>query len=136
MIIAVLYNMDQIIAKNKGITSFQSVNSINFWKQALLDFIRGFAVMNKLFKWIYKRLHDLNLRHTTTCKHTSQSAHVRGPRLTFRCSSVKSLIITMPKITLYYFDFPFWRAEVSRLALHLGNVSLYEIVLDTATHLP
>ena len=29
----------------------------------------------------------------------------------------------MPNLKLYYLDFPFWRAEVSRLALHLGNVS-------------
>merc|ERR1712018_677560 len=28
----------------------------------------------------------------------------------------------MPKITLHYMDFPFWRAEVARLALHLGKV--------------
>ena len=28
----------------------------------------------------------------------------------------------MPRIILHYFDFPFWRAEVSRLALHLGKV--------------
>jgi len=28
----------------------------------------------------------------------------------------------MPSIKLYYADFPFWRAEVSRLALHLGKV--------------
>ena len=29
----------------------------------------------------------------------------------------------MPKLVLHYFDFPFWRAEVCRLALHLGKVS-------------
>merc|ERR1739848_419531 len=28
----------------------------------------------------------------------------------------------MPRIVIHYFDFPFWRAEVSRLALHLGKV--------------
>jgi len=28
----------------------------------------------------------------------------------------------MPNIKLYYPEFPFWRAEVARLALHLGNV--------------
>ena len=27
------------------------------------------------------------------------------------------------KLVLHYFDFPFWRAEVCRLALHLGKVS-------------
>ena len=26
------------------------------------------------------------------------------------------------KITLYYFDLPFWRAEISRLALYIGNI--------------
>ena len=31
---------------------------------------------------------------------------------------------TMPEIKLYYGAFPFWRAEMSRLSLHLGNVSL------------
>ena len=30
----------------------------------------------------------------------------------------------MPKITLHYMDFPFWRAEVARLALHLGKVGV------------
>ena len=34
----------------------------------------------------------------------------------------------MPNIKIYYFDFPFWRAEVSRLALHLGNVSYHCLV--------
>merc|ERR1712110_805561 len=28
----------------------------------------------------------------------------------------------MPKLVLHYFDFPFWRAEVCRLSLHLGKV--------------
>ena len=28
----------------------------------------------------------------------------------------------MPTIKLYYGQFPFWRAEVARLALHLGKV--------------
>ena len=31
----------------------------------------------------------------------------------------------MPKLVLHYFDFPFWRAEVCRLALHLGKVSAF-----------
>ena len=30
----------------------------------------------------------------------------------------------MPKIVIHYFKFPFWRAEVCRLALHLGKVSI------------
>ena len=33
--------------------------------------------------------------------------------------------INMPKLVLHYFDFPFWRAEVCRLALHLGKVSSF-----------
>ena len=35
----------------------------------------------------------------------------------------------MPNIKLYYGEFPFWRAEVSRLALHLGKV-LQRLELD------
>ena len=35
--------------------------------------------------------------------------------------------LKMPNIKIYYFDFHFWRAEVSRMALYLGNVSLYLI---------
>ena len=35
----------------------------------------------------------------------------------------------MPNIKIYYFDFPFWRAEVSRLALHLGNVSNHCLII-------
>ena len=35
------------------------------------------------------------------------------------------LKIKMPKIVIHYFDFPFWRAEVSRLALHLGKVGIH-----------
>jgi len=30
------------------------------------------------------------------------------------------------KIVLYYFDFPFWRAEVARLALHLGKLNGFD----------
>jgi len=33
----------------------------------------------------------------------------------------------MPQIKLYYMAFPFWRAEVSRLALHLGNVPFEDV---------
>ena len=40
----------------------------------------------------------------------------------FRCHSAKSYQVKMPVIKHYYFDFPFWRAEVSRLALILGDV--------------
>ncbi len=31
------------------------------------------------------------------------------------------------QLTLTYFDFPFWRAEVSRLALHLGGVPFNDV---------
>ena len=34
----------------------------------------------------------------------------------------------MPVIKHYYFDFPFWRAEVSRLALILGDVRAFDFV--------
>jgi len=33
----------------------------------------------------------------------------------------------MPVIKHYYFDFPFWRAEVSRLSLILGNVPFEDV---------
>jgi len=36
----------------------------------------------------------------------------------------------MPDIKLYYPDFPFWRAEVSRLALHLGNVPYENVKIN------
>ena len=35
-------------------------------------------------------------------------------------------------LKLIYFDFPFWRAEVSRLALHLGGVPFEDVRPDTA----
>merc|ERR1711997_305688 len=38
----------------------------------------------------------------------------------------------MPAIKIYYFDFPFWRAEVSRLALHLGNVPFENVKVTFA----
>ena len=37
----------------------------------------------------------------------------------------------MPKLVLYYFNFPFWRAEVSRLALHLGEVIAFKFIKET-----
>jgi len=36
----------------------------------------------------------------------------------------------MPKLVLYYFNFPFWRAEVCRLALHLGEVEFEDKRVD------
>jgi len=36
----------------------------------------------------------------------------------------------MPKLVFYYFNFPFWRAEVSRLALHLGEVEFEDKRMD------
>lgn len=39
----------------------------------------------------------------------------------------------MPKLVHYYFDFPFWRAEVSRLALHLGGVEFEDKRIDFKT---
>ena len=40
----------------------------------------------------------------------------------------------MPKLVIHYFNFPFWRAEVSRLALHLGKViiNLFLSLIDHA----
>merc|ERR1711936_1245577 len=36
----------------------------------------------------------------------------------------------MPKLVLYYFNIPFWRAEVCRLALHLGEVEFEDKRVD------
>merc|ERR1712240_999186 len=36
----------------------------------------------------------------------------------------------MPKLVLYYFNFPFWIAEVCRLALHLGEVEFEDKRVD------
>merc|ERR1712241_699523 len=44
----------------------------------------------------------------------------------------QSTVLEMPAIKIYYFDFPFWRAEVSRLALHLGNVPFENVKVTFA----
>ena len=33
-------------------------------------------------------------------------------------------------ISIIYFNFPFWRAEVSRIALHIGNIQYNNIIVD------
>ena len=38
----------------------------------------------------------------------------------------------MPSLKLYYGDMPFWRAEVCRLALHLGKVPFEDVRIKTA----
>ena len=30
-------------------------------------------------------------------------------------------------LSLIYFDFPFWRAEVSRIVLHIGNIEFNDL---------
>merc|ERR1712137_543010 len=45
----------------------------------------------------------------------------------FLSHSAKSYQVEMPVIKHYYFDFPFWRAEVSRLSLILGNVPFEDV---------
>ena len=35
-------------------------------------------------------------------------------------------------LQLHYFDFPFWRAETSRLALHLGGIPFDDVRVDRA----
>merc|ERR1712187_566877 len=45
-------------------------------------------------------------------------------------------VLQMPAIKIYYFDFPFWRAEVSRLALHLGNVPFENVKVTFADREP
>ena len=39
----------------------------------------------------------------------------------------------MPTIKIYYGNMPFWRAEVSRLALHLGKVMFILLSLIVIT---
>jgi hypothetical protein len=34
-----------------------------------------------------------------------------------------------PKLTMTYFDFNFWRAEVGRLALHIGGLPFDDVRL-------
>ena len=36
------------------------------------------------------------------------------------------------KITLYYFKIPFWRAEVSRLALYIGDIPFKDYRIEGA----
>merc|ERR1711994_818064 len=57
------------------------------------------------------------------------AATVRGRRVVVFVNTIFIIVpnllplkIKMPKIVIHYFDMPFWRAEVSRLALHLGKV--------------
>ena len=33
-------------------------------------------------------------------------------------------------ISIIYFNFPFWRAEVSRIALDIGNIKYNDIRID------
>merc|ERR1712110_1013784 len=44
------------------------------------------------------------------------------PLLCIRKTHIVNKRKKMPRLVIHYFDFPFWRAEVSRLALHLGKV--------------
>ena len=60
-----------------------------------------------------------------SCSYTTKTG-----RRTFwtHCSVLNNLNYkNMPKLVLHYFDFPFWRAEVCRLALHLGKVSAFSV---------
>jgi hypothetical protein len=34
------------------------------------------------------------------------------------------------RISIIYFNFPFWRAEVSRIALHIGKIKYDDIRID------
>ena len=35
------------------------------------------------------------------------------------------------KISLIYFDFPFWRAEVARLSLFIGNIDFQDLRISS-----
>ena len=41
----------------------------------------------------------------------------------------------MPRLVFYYFGMPFWRAEVSRLALHLGKVEFEDRIIMDSDHI-
>ena len=74
------------------------------------------------------------------------AATVRGRRVVVFVNTIFIIVptllplkIKMPKIVLHYFDMPFWRAEVSRLALHLGKVGIHffkNIILELFSILP
>lgn len=34
------------------------------------------------------------------------------------------------RITLIYFDFPFWRAEISRIALFIGEIDFQDLRIN------
>merc|ERR1711993_18382 len=53
------------------------------------------------------------------------------PRFISQPKTVQS-VSRMPAIKIYYFYFLFWRAEVSRLALHLGNVPFENVKVTFA----
>merc|ERR1712241_1073859 len=58
-----------------------------------------------------------------------------GPQLKHSATHLSQsmgTVLQMPAIKIYYFDFPFWRAEVSRLALHLGNVPFENVKVTFA----
>ena len=43
-----------------------------------------------------------------------------------QCNVINISVVSvpiMPDIKLYYFEYPFWRADVPRLSLQLANVS-------------
>merc|ERR1712156_718379 len=48
----------------------------------------------------------------------------------FSTGKLKTTTVKMPKLVFYYFNFPFWRAEVCRLALHLGEVEFEDKRVD------
>ena len=74
------------------------------------------------------------------------AATVRGRRVVVFVNTIFIIVpnllplkIKMPKIVIHYFDMPFWRAEVSRLALHLGKVGIHffkNIILELFSILP
>merc|ERR1711971_118570 len=52
-----------------------------------------------------------------------------SPAFPIHCSEPKDLKRKMPQLVFHYFGMPFWRAEVSRLALHLGKVDFEDRII-------
>ena len=58
-----------------------------------------------------------NNTNTTTNNTNTNTPRARMPRSNTVGASTK----------IYYYDTPFWRAEISRMALHIGNVSCVQL---------
>ena len=62
-------------------------------------------------------LHSCSPRRLGNTTNTTNTPGARMPRSNTVGASTK----------IYYYDTSFWRAEISRMALHIGNVSCVEL---------